>query len=278
MEDNLTPEVEEVSADQTDMFDGWDTDESPAEETVEEPAEERTEETEPAADESAEPEEPAQEPQQDTPFLTLKHLDETRTVTREEAVELAQKGMDYDRVKEKLDELRTFKSDNQDAIDLIQSYAERNGMTIPEYLDFCRTQDIMHEKGVSEDEAKAQLALEKRERAVAKKEAEQQAREQAETQPKPEVSEQERVRQEVQQFMAVYPDVKPEDIPQDVFEIIQREKVPLTVAYGKWRIAQQEKELSSLRAQDSARKKSPGSLSGSLKTPKRDPAFDGWDD
>lgn len=278
MEENMTPEVEEVSVNQTDIFDGWDSEESVTTDQPEaEDTEERAEGTETAADEQTE--EPAQEQQQESPFLTLKHLDETKTVTREEAVELAQKGMDYDRIRTERDSLRTFKSENQGAIDLIQRYADRNGMTIPEYLDFCRTQDIMHEKGVSEEEAKSMLSLEKREMVVAQKEAEQAAKEQEESQAKQKTeSDQERVRREVQQFFVDYPDVKPEEVSVDVFEIVQRDKVSLSVAYGKWRIAQQDKELEALRSQASARKKTPGSLSGSLKTPKQDPVFDGWDD
>ena len=273
MEEIITPEVEAVNVDQIDVFDGWESEESVnADQHEAEEAEERTGEETP---EETPKEEPAQEAKEDQ-FLTLKHFDEVRNVTREEATELAQKGMDYDRVKGQVEELRSFKNEYQPVVDLVKSYADRNDMTIPEYLDFCRIQDIKAEKGVSDDEAKSILSLEKREKAVAEKEAEQ-AKVAEESKPV-EVTEEERVRREVQEFTTVYPNVKADEIPKEVFELVTKEHITLTVAYGKWRIAQQEKELASLRAQDNARKKSPGSLSNSLTTPKRDPIFDGWDD
>ena len=284
MEETITPEVEEIGADQTDIFDGWDSGET---EAADQPAEETQEEA--VQQEDGTPADGQEEPKpQDTeqkndepngPFLTLKYMDETKSVTREEAIELAQKGMNYDRVKTERDSLRAFRADNQDAIDLIRSYAEKTGMTIPEYVDFCRTQDIMREKQIGEDEAKERLSLEKREMAVSKKEAEQAQLEadRADEEQKAQ-SDQERVRREVQQFLADYPDVKPEEVPSEVFEIVERYGCSLSVAYGKWRIAKQDQELSALRAQSVARQKSPGSLSGSVTTPKRDPAFDGWDE
>ena len=79
------------------------------------------------------------------------------------------------------------------------------------------------------------------------------------------------------QFLADYPQVKPTEIPPEVFDIVRRDKASLSLAYGKWLIAKQADELKTLKAQASAREKSPGSLSGSLGSAKTDPVFDGWD-
>lgn len=285
MNENTAPAVEEISADQVDVFDGWDTEgtmeaDQPKPEQSEQPAEEsEQDEAQDALPSGEDPkaEEPKQE-QDDAVFLTLKHLDEVRTVTRQEAQELAQKGLDYDRVQAERNELRAYKQANSAAIDLVQKYADRNNMSIPEYLEFCRVQELMNDGNLSEDASKSQVALEKREMDITRREEAQAERERAESEAKQAGDdEQERIRREVSQFLTDYPDVKPGDVPPEVFEAVQRDKTSLSVAYGKWLLDKQSKELEALKAQENARKKSPGSLSGSLKTPPVDPAFDGWD-
>lgn len=281
MEENTAPTLEQVSADQTDVFDGWDSGETleqqadqPGQENPELTAEEST--GDPAPAEKAPPAEAS--PQEEPPFLTLKHLDEVRTVNREEAQALAQKGLDYDRIREERDQLRSFREENFPAIQLVQKYAQRNNMTIPEYLEFCRVQEIMSEQQVTEDAARNQVALEKRELDVSRREEAQAEKERKESQAKQsEESEQERIRRDVNQFLADYPQVKPTEIPPEVFDIVRRDKASLSLAYGKWLIAKQADELKALKAQASAREKSPGSLSGSLGSAKTDPVFEGWD-
>lgn len=91
-------------------------------------------------------EEPAQEeqPADQTPeTFTLKHLDQVRQVGKEEVVTLAQKGLDYDRIRTERDELRQYRQEADPALELVKGYAQRSGMTIPDYLDFCRKQELM---------------------------------------------------------------------------------------------------------------------------------------
>lgn len=281
MEVTTDPTLEETSVDQTDVFDGWDTgevldtqadqpeQEAPAQTAEEAPGDPAPEEKDPAAEAS---------PQEEPPFLTLKHLDEVRTVNREEAQALAQKGLDYDRIREERDSLRSFREENGPAIELVQKFAQRNNMTISEYLEFCRVQEVMSEQHVTEEVAKNQVALEKRELDLSRREEAQAEKERRESEAQQqEETQQERIRREVNQFLADYPEVKPAEIPKEVFEMVQRDKTSLSLAYGKWLIAKQAQELNTLKAQASAREKSPGSLSGSLGSAKTDPAFDGWD-
>ena len=62
-------------------------------------------EPEPAKTEETEPTEAKQPDGQDTDqYLELKHFDEVKKVTKDEARVLAQKGMDYDRIRNKLGE------------------------------------------------------------------------------------------------------------------------------------------------------------------------------
>lgn len=51
-------------------------------------------------------EDTAPEEEAETDLFTLKHLDEVRTVSRDEVIALAQKGLDYDRIRAKYDALR----------------------------------------------------------------------------------------------------------------------------------------------------------------------------
>ena len=69
----------------------------------EEKAEEKAEPPETPAEAEEKPEEKAEPEQPKEDSYTLKHLDETRTVGRDEVIALAQKGMDYDRIREQRD-------------------------------------------------------------------------------------------------------------------------------------------------------------------------------
>ena len=62
---------------------------------------------------------------------TLKHLDEVRTVSRDKVIELAQKGLDYDRVRAKLDSARDELS--------ARSLAEREGIEFDAALERVRS-------------------------------------------------------------------------------------------------------------------------------------------
>ena len=104
--DEMNNATNEVSADLNDI-DMSDVDfGAPADDA--EPTEGATPETDPA--DQHEPEEGGggtgeaedKTAEKETDQFTLKHLDETKTVSREEVVTLAQKGMDYDRLEGKV--------------------------------------------------------------------------------------------------------------------------------------------------------------------------------
>ena len=73
----------------------------------------------------------------------LKNREETRQLTRDEVIAMAQKGWDYDHIREERDQLRQFRQEADPALQLVKTYAERNGMDIPQYLDFCRKQELL---------------------------------------------------------------------------------------------------------------------------------------
>ena len=66
--------------------------------------------------------------------FTLKYKGQEEQYTREQLMELAQKGRDYDGLREDRDRLR----DHHPALELIDRYAARNNMTREQYLEFAQ--------------------------------------------------------------------------------------------------------------------------------------------
>ena len=157
--------VVEESADQQETETQEEVLEASTEETPSEAAEEASVEEVRTEDEVAEsvPEE------QPAPKLwTLRHMDEEKQVNESEMVVLAQKGMDYDRIRAKYDEAKP-------AMEMLAQFAKKAGVSTAEYITAIRAQAKQAE-GMSEAEAKRAVDLEDREARVAVREAEENAR------------------------------------------------------------------------------------------------------
>lgn len=220
-------------------------------------------------------EEPAADPQQETPteqepgqqadppaapeLFTLKNRDETRQVTRDELVAMAQKGWDYDTVRQERDQLRQYKQEADPAFEIIKGYAERNNMTVPDYLDFCRKQELMR-GGMDEKAADQTLQMEKRKADLDAQEA----RINADKLQRDSLLQQAKERHEAQQkdmnaFLKAYPDVKAENIPKEVWaQVAQGDS--LVNAYTMNENKRLAAELAAERQNKANREKSPGSL------------------
>ena len=146
----------------------------------------------------------------------LKHLDETRTVGREEVIELAQKGMDYDRIRGKLDELRGLEaqaSQNESYADFVKELAEGAGISVEELIDSTRAR-LLVDRAAKQGQTLAMkdAVAQAKQTREAKAQSEQQGRELREARNK-----QEHFREEAARFRALHPDVKAEEIPQEVW-------------------------------------------------------------
>ena len=103
----------------------------------------------------------------------LKWLDEQKDVNREEVTQLAQKGLDYDRVKGRLEAQRAqteqykkFHDDNEEAVRDLQAFMEETGAkSVAEVLDGLRVGRKVS-AGTARDVAVAQVAQERAERAL----------------------------------------------------------------------------------------------------------------
>ena len=101
----------------------------------------------------------------------LTYLGEKRTVNRAEVVQLAQKGLNHDRLQEQWnglkaarDELQGWRQANQGAIDEVTAYLkETGGNDIGQVLDELRVSQ-MQKQGLSEDVARERVARQRAER------------------------------------------------------------------------------------------------------------------
>lgn len=204
-----------------------DTDAQPGEEnpTEEPPAEQPTEEM-PANDKDTQPE-----------TFTLKVNKEERTCTREEVIELAQKGADYDRVKEQL-------RSQQDAMDVLTALAKEAQTDIPGLLDSFRI-SMLKKQGLSDDAAKERLGREKAERENAALKAAQKPQEE---------TGQERARREIAEFRKVYPKVElTDELVKKLMPDVQSGKT-ITEAYRALEAAEKDAKIAELERQLEAEK------------------------
>lgn len=218
------------------------------------------------AEVEAEPVEEVDQPQveqqeQPVELFTLKNRDETRQVNKDELVAMAQKGWDYDTVRQERDQLRQYKNEANPALELVRTYAQRNGMELNEYLDFCRKQDLVR-SGLSEEAAAEKLGIEK-ERAAFDAER---AAFNAEKAEKESLARQEQEKAEARQkdfeaFIAAYPGIDPNSIPKEVWVSVQNGE-SLMVAYTKHENARLKAELAAERQNKVNQQKTPGSLGG----------------
>lgn len=243
---NQTETPEETPMDQDTALEGDETptggSEPPAEDSEEQPA----------AEEPADKQE--QQPSGSDTF-TIKVNKEERTCTREEVISLAQKGADYDRVKDQLTESRQTAADlqaqldgQQEAMEVLADVAKDAGVDIPALLDTLRV-GLLKKQGLSEDAARERLARLKAEKENAALKA-------AKPSEKPEPTEdsKQRVARELAEFRDAYPKVELSDeLLSKLMPDVQKGK-SLTESYRGYEAAQKDERIAELERQLAAEK------------------------
>lgn len=216
----------EPTADQPEIPSETTQDSAPHEQTKAESGEE----PQPAQEPPAEAEEgPAEEPPK---TWTLQHLGESRTVNEAEMTALAQKGLDYDRLREKYDEFKPV-------MDMFSQFANRSGMNTRDYISYIR-QEAKKSEGMSSEEAQRAVELEDREATVAAKEAaEADQRKAVEAAEAKKRSDEDRRMADIQEFQNTFPEAAkaPKDIPAEVWDGV-RNGLSLTASYARWQVEQ----------------------------------------
>lgn len=167
--------------------------------------------------------------QEEPKTWTLRHLDSERTVGEAEMVTLAQKGLDYDRIRGKYDEAKPV-------IEMFGEFARAAGMSIPDYVRSVRT-EAKRAGGMSEEEARRAVDLEEREASIHAQEAQQQEQQAARR------AEQERINRDLVEFQRAFPDAydnakkDPKSIPDSVWAEVKN-GLSLTAAYSRYAVEQ----------------------------------------
>lgn len=202
-------------------------------------------------------------------MFTLKVNKEERQVTLEEMTALAQKGADYDRVKEQANQLRQNNADlqakidgitpHQGALDILSIVAEKGGLSLEQlaeslYVNFRKS------AGASEDVAREELKSARLERELNAYKAQQTQQQEKDTDT------QARAQKELEEFQQEYPDISlTEELVDKLLPDIQN-GMRLTAAYRKYeksqdaaKIAELERKLSAKEQNDKNKRRSPGS-------------------
>ena len=208
--------------------------------------------TDPAQQEAAAP---ADQPE----LFDIMYRGQKEQLTREQMITMAQKGRDYDTVRAERDQLRQYRSEADPALELVKGYAQRNGMTVPEYLDYCRTQELMR-GGMDEGAATQTLQFEKRKAELDAQQAQidaQQAQQNSALQKARQ--QQEERRRDMDAFLKAYPGVKAESIPKEVWAKVAGGD-SLVNAYTMHENQRLQAELAAERQNKENRQRTPGSL------------------
>ena len=220
------------------------------------------------------------QPKADAPKMwTLRHMDEVRQVGEADMVVLAQKGLDYDRIRGKYDE-------SKPVMELFGSFAKQAGMSIPDYVSFIRTQ-AKQASGMSEAEARRTVELEDREAAVSAKEAEEAQRQNGANQAaQARAAADARRNADIAEFQRLFPDAAkdPKAIPQEVWASV-RSGMSLVSAYSKYAVDQanaarqaaEQKAAASAQNRRNADRATGSMQSAGENTGGKDPFLEGWD-
>lgn len=215
---------------------------------------------------------------------TLDYMGQAVTVSEADVPGLAQRALDYDRVRSAYEEARPV-------MDLFRSFARQAGVPVQEYIARLRTQAKQVE-GLDEAAARRAVEMEDREARVSIQEAQERAR--REDLQRVQAAQQrrhERVQADVQEFISVFPDAARNfgSIPKEVWDAVNG-GMSLVAAYAQYnnanaeanaRAAAEEQQRRDAVEQQNSRNAaaSTGSMksAGSNHGPK-DPFLEGWDD
>ena len=185
--------------------------------------------------------------------------EEVNVESIEDLVEKYQKGLNYDKKLQELENLQNSKLEKY-----AKAKADELGITVDEYMDQVEAYEKEQEKakeqarieemvnnGVPEETAKEVIAAGQMRKKYQQMENELKKREEA-------LNKEEAKKKEYQDFLEQFPDVKPEDIPKEVFE--EAENSSLSNAYMKWKVKDLERQLSVAKTNEKNAKASVGGV------------------
>lgn len=264
--DYQTGETEDTTDNTAEAAEAAETEENPSGENGDEAAEN-------GAEGEQKPDKPSEGPKSER-MLTFKVNKEERSLNLDDPASLdelrvlAQKGADYDRVKGQVEELRKYKSDNAELVDVVAAIAKANGTGVADVVRMFR-KNMAKAGGLSDEAADERIAREDAERKLSAMEAERaaetaQANDQAE-----------RVKRDVQAFTERYPGVQlTQELLGKLSVYLDGGKRTLVDAYSSLQLAEQNEKIAQLTKELEATKqtaknaKAPGSMRDAGAKPK----------
>lgn len=258
---------------------GFGDEETPVEETEaveetveEEPAEQSDQTVEEDAEVTEEPkEEPAEEAKTEDQLFTLKHLGETKDYSKDEIIPLAQKGLDYDRIRTERDTLKSEQATLKEHEEFLKELAELAGQSVEELMIATKARLIVQDEKKKGRDISLENAM---------------YRVQSDMKAKKAAPVKTAIQESFARFAELYPDVKAEDIPKEVWTEFADGKRDLSVVYTEYlsraELRKTQQELKQLKEKMSAaeqnqknRQRSTGSRR-SNGSPHVDHDLDGW--
>lgn len=221
------------------------------------------EETEPEETEPAEQEEVSEETA-DTFELGIRYNGQDMTLDREKATMLAQKGMNYDKVYQQLQDLKNdpvrklFEQQAADAGLTVQEYAQR----MQEFRDQASTQKIAREFKNQNPDITDEVALEYAKQAYANQKSQTEAQTRA-RQAQAQQEANDALIREVQEFNELYPDVDIKDLPPEVIDDINT-GTKLETAYLRYMSREYRKRISNTETNMRNKQKNIGSAADNV--------------
>lgn len=215
----------------------------------------------------------------------LTYMHETRSVDRNEVITLAQKGMDYDRIRGNYDSL-TREIEDLGGMDNVRSFAglikdiaDSSGMSTEQVIDNVSGQIIARRDKVSPEVAAERAKAERLQRA-----SEARTRQEKENASKADAETQKR-NEDFAAFIKAYPGVDAKSIPQEVWDEVRAGK-SLVTAYAVYDAKTARAEAEQLRSEMTAAKKNdenrqkaaPTTQSAGNKSTTPDAFDEGWGD
>lgn len=247
---------DETASTQTDEADQptLDDEEATDEELTEEGGETDEAEKPESSDETEQSDEPeSKEP--DPEVFKIKYMGEELELKRDEVVQLAQKGKDYDRIRSKYDEFTTFATKHpayEEQINFLNDLATQSNMTVDKLIEETRIRQLV-DQGFDETIARDKYALEQEKRQLEREKAGVARLQQAEQSTQ---ADQERRAKDIQEFLAEYPSVTPTELQglADVWSDVANGK-SLVDAYRTYENKQLREQMKALSAKLEATEK-----------------------
>ena len=173
----------------------------------------------------------------------LNHLGKEQKVNRDEVIALAQQGLDYARIKDKLHTAEEAKAEADEKLSYFEKLAESQGKSFEEFVEMTAASLRADEKKISYDEALREVKFEIEKSKFAKEKS---SWEKSKNEQK---SADDARQKDIEAFMEKFPETAkdPKSIPKEVWQ--EAENVGLTQAYGNYIQKQKDAEIASLRKQ-----------------------------